>query len=83
MTEDELQAIEDAAIARDLPHRSDVRMLLFEVRRLRGLIKYAECASDDVWNGESMGAICPWCGEGRGKPHAPECDAFTPSGDVR
>lgn len=56
--------------------------LVAEVRRLKALVKEAEFGADDVWNGESMGAVCVWCREL--KPgHDADCVAFTPDGSVR
>jgi hypothetical protein len=54
-----------------------------EVSRLRAVIKSAEA------KGESQGwDCCPWCqslrdGGSNEEPHADDCEAFTPDGEVR
>lgn len=52
-----------------------------EIRRLRGLLKDAECGTEDK---------CAWCGAMRidmlpdlSKPHTDDCPAFTPDGEVK
>ncbi len=50
-----------------------------EVARLNALVKDAEWG-----DGNDRGPFCPWCGALHGEqPHADDCPAFTPSGDVR
>lgn len=55
----------------------DVKHLEEDNARLRALIKAAEMASTD----RERCAECPWCE--LGKPHAIDCPAFTPEGEVR
>lgn len=67
-----------------------VRFADAENKRLRGLVKNAECA--DGTNGAQS---CPWCGLDRDPyyqkelgipkraPHADDCPAFLPNGEVR
>ncbi len=77
MTDEELKAMHERGVYLD-----DWRVLglVAEVRRLRGLIKDAELAGDDVWNGETVGRVCPWC---RTDGHDADCPAFAPDGAVR
>lgn len=79
MSEDELKAIE----AED-GGCSNCFALVREVRRLRGLIKSAEhCGVTQ--HSEQPRVNCPWCAYDTRfqKKHAPDCPAFTESGDVR
>jgi hypothetical protein len=81
VTDEELKAIDEKAgvYERDgmqFVHMPDVRALVAEVRRLRGLIKRVEEVDNDFGT-----MFCPWCGYG--KPHAGNCPAFTPDGGVR
>jgi hypothetical protein len=64
----------ELAMAQASDERQELRA---DNARLRGLVKDAEVAA-----GESCGE-CPWCGAGPSTQHAPECPAFTESGDVR
>lgn len=95
MTDEELDAVlarRDADIARfrvEYEGDREVRALIAEVRRLRGLIKQAETAAGhyEPYNSVSDGH-CPWCDAFGGwsiptKPHKPGCPAFTPDGSVR
>jgi hypothetical protein len=60
---------------------SDVPALVAEVRRLRGLVKDAECDGAEPY---AARYCCPWCGKGSGSAqHAPECPAFHENGEVR
>lgn len=80
MTEDELKAIENSRKFDDVVHE-----LLAEVRRLRGLVAAAQFRGQ--WERCSTCHNCPWCGYdstcNTKRKHAPECPAFTESGDVR
>jgi hypothetical protein len=89
MTPTELDAIEarakDAArFTMEAGDAADCLALIAEVRRLRGLVKAAEAAAPHL--GERH-ANCPWCGYWSmgdvKRKHAPECPAFTESGDVK
>lgn len=62
-------------VRREEPEVED--SVLAENHRLRALIKEAEMAAMD----RDRCAECPWCG--LGKPHAVDCKAFTPEGEVR
>lgn len=55
--------------------RDAIGLLLGEIDRLRALIKEAETAA-------RMASACPWCDATIGDPHAADCPAFTPNGDV-
>lgn len=64
-----------------LPEELQPRALLSEIGRLRALVKSAECV-----DGVLSGGSCTWCGafrQGPLRPHAPDCPAFTPDGEVR
>lgn len=85
MTDDELKAIEDGTPA-DMRYGEgtrahDVRLLVAEVRRLRGLVKQAEFSNA---YGDFNGT-CRWCGKDPtlGNAHEDNCPAFTPDGSVR
>jgi hypothetical protein len=94
VTDEELKAIDEKAgvYERDgmqFVHMPDVRALVAEVRRLRGLIKKAEWYSGAGGFESEHG--CPWCDSdgyyesshvGHGK-HQEDCPAFTRNGDVK
>lgn len=87
MTEGELSAVERRANGLDdLNHMTDLLALCCEIRRLRALIRQVQHGDHDA------GARCLWCGASdesiygphhKCEPHAADCPAFTPSGDVR
>lgn len=91
MSEDELKAIEGrgsdviAVAGGDYADwiwasraKGDVLALVAEVRRLRAVVDLAntieDCGDKD---------FCMWCGRENRQPHADDCVAFTPEGDVR
>lgn len=86
MNKEELKRIEAMAeqdLACEVWQEDLVAPLVAEVRRLRGLIKAAECQGAEQY---AIHANCPWCGYAPGnhkRSHAPECPAFTENGDVR
>lgn len=49
-----------------------------EAARLRALIKQAEESASD----RDRSPVCPWCDTGP-NPHASDCPAFTPEGEVK
>lgn len=56
------------------------RVLVAEIRRLRDLIREAESEGCET---AAVRGYCPWCGYYPGDGHAPECAAFTETGDLK
>lgn len=92
MTEAELEQLsEDSKNDRHIIVGSDIRRLVNEIRRLRGLVKAAEKAGTNALYSDDGEPLlvphnCPWCHYAVGdwkRRHAPECPAFTEEGEVR
>jgi hypothetical protein len=85
MTGDELSALVRDVGPYDTPFAGRVRRAVAEIHRLRELVKDAEARGQ--WGHCSTCHNCPWCGYDATldtkRKHAPECPAFTESGDVR
>ena len=56
------------------------KALLADNARLRALVKAQEWGAENV---SRIEPICPWCGAPTDNEHAPDCPAFTPTGEVR